>query len=153
MDENPSILSHVSVGTNHFEQAVAFYDAVLPTLGIGRIMSHPGAVAYGKIYPEFWVQVPIDGQPATIGNGTHVGFIAPTKEAVHTFYEAALSAGATGDGEPGGRPDYGEPYYGCFVRDLDGHKIEASYWDMELIQALYLDQPQSASPAIDNPGQ
>lgn len=132
--DNPSILSHISVGTNDFERAVAFYDCILPTLGCQRIMAHPGAVAYGKEYPEFWVQTPIDGQPATVGNGTHVGFVAPTQASVHAFYEAALAAGAQGDGPPGHRPDYGEAYYGCFVRDLDGHKIEASYWDMALVE-------------------
>jgi len=139
MDQNPSILSHVSLGTNDFDRAVAFYDQVLSTLGITRMMEHPGAIAYGKKYPEFWVGVPFDDQTATVGNGTHIGFIAPSKEAVHAFYEAALAAGATGEGEPGGRPHYGEPYYGCFVRDLDGHKIEAAYWDEQLEQQLYID--------------
>jgi catechol 2,3-dioxygenase-like lactoylglutathione lyase family enzyme len=105
-------------------------------------MEHPGAVAYGKQYPEFWVQTPIDSQPATVGNGTHIGFIAPTKAAVHAFYEAALAAGGVDDGAPGPRPDYGEPYYGCFVRDPDGHKVEASYWDLQLIQELYVDNPE-----------
>lgn len=66
MSQNPSILSHVSLGTNRFEQAVAFYDAVLATLGIGRVMdlSEYFAVAYGRAYPEFWIQAPHDGQPA-----------------------------------------------------------------------------------------
>lgn len=82
MDNNPSILSHVAIGTNHFERAVAFYDPVLATLGCKRLMEHPGAIAYGKQYPEFWVQTPINGQLATTGNGTHVGFVAPTKAAV-----------------------------------------------------------------------
>jgi len=41
MDNNPSILSHVSIGTNDFERAIAFYDAVLPTLGCKRLMEHP----------------------------------------------------------------------------------------------------------------
>jgi catechol 2,3-dioxygenase-like lactoylglutathione lyase family enzyme len=136
MEDNPSILSHISIGTNDFERAIAFYDRVLPTLGCKRIMEHSGAVAYGKQYPEFWVQTPIDGKVATVGNGTHVGFIAPTKDSVHAFYEAALTAGGADEGAPGNRPDYGEPYYGCFVRDLDGHKIEASFWDMQLIQEL-----------------
>ena len=45
---------------------------------------------------------------------------------------AALEAGASGDGPPGPRPHYGAPYYGCFVRDLDGHKIEAAFWDERL---------------------
>ena len=129
-DPNPSILSHVSIGTNDFARAVSFYDRVLPTLGCKRIMQHPGATAWGKVYPEFWVQTPIDGRPASVGNGTHFGFVASDKAAVHAFYEAALAAGARGEGEPGPRPDYGEPYYGCFVRDPDGHKIEAAYWDM-----------------------
>jgi catechol 2,3-dioxygenase-like lactoylglutathione lyase family enzyme len=77
-DDNPSIVSHVSIGTNDFTRALQFYDRVLPTLGCKRIMQHPGAAAYGKLYPEFWVQTPIDGNPAWLGNGTHVGFLAPT---------------------------------------------------------------------------
>jgi catechol 2,3-dioxygenase-like lactoylglutathione lyase family enzyme len=142
MDDNPSILSHVSIGTNNFERAVAFYDQLLPSLGCKQIMKHPGAVAYGKQYPEFWVQMPVDGQSASVGNGTHIGFIAPTKEAVHAFHEAALAAGGVDDGAPGPRPDYGEAYYGCFVRDPDGHKVEASFWDMQLIHELYVDKPE-----------
>jgi catechol 2,3-dioxygenase-like lactoylglutathione lyase family enzyme len=132
MSENPSILSHISLGTNDFARAVAFYDRVLPTLGCKRIMEHPGAVAYGREFPEFWVQTPIDGRPASVGNGSHFGFFAPSKEAVQAFFEAALDAGAQDDGAPGPRPEYGAPYYGCFVRDLDGHKIEAAFWDMSL---------------------
>jgi hypothetical protein len=54
-DENPSIMSHVSIGTNEFGRAVRFYDAVLPTLNAERILEHPGAIAWGKVYPEFWV--------------------------------------------------------------------------------------------------
>ena len=138
-DANPSSLSHVSLGTNKFVQAVAFYDQVLPTLGCKRILAHPGAVAYGRQYPEFWVQTPIDGRPATVGNGTHFGFVAADKAAVHAFYQAALEAGAVGEGEPGPRAEYGEPYYGCFVRDLDGHKIEATYWDLEQAYELYIE--------------
>jgi len=135
-DDIPSILSHVSLGTNDFDRAAAFYDQVLATLGCRRIMEHPGAVCYGKQFPEFWVQTPIDGQPAATGNGIHVGFIAADKAAVHAFYDAALAAGGSDDGPPGPRAEYGAPYYGCFVRDPDGHKIEAAFWDMALAQQL-----------------
>ena len=58
------------------------------------------------------------------------------KAEVDLFFKEALAAGATADGDPGHRHDYGEPYYGCFVRDPDGHKIEATYWDMELARKL-----------------
>ena len=129
MDVNPSILSHVSIGTNQFERACAFYDAVLATLGCQRVMEHPDAVAYGRLYPEFWVQAPIDGEPATQANGSHIAFFAGSREAVDAFYAAAMAAGASDEGPPGARPEYGEPYYGCFCRDLDGHKIEATWWN------------------------
>ncbi len=131
-NENPSILSHVSVGTNDMPRAVAFYDAVLPVLGCKKVMEYPFAVAYGKAFPEFWVQKPIDGQPAAVGNGTHFCFIAESKEAVHAFYEAAVAAGATDEGAPGPRPEYSMGYYGAFARDPDGHKIEAAYFDASL---------------------
>lgn len=131
-DENPNIISHISIGTNDFDSAVKFYDKVLATLGCKQIMYHPGAVAYGRAFPEFWVQTPIDGKPATIGNGSHIGFVASSKQKVHAFHEAAIAAGGIDDGAPGPRPDYGEAYYGCFIRDLDGNKIEATFWNEDL---------------------
>jgi catechol 2,3-dioxygenase-like lactoylglutathione lyase family enzyme len=133
-DANPSILSHISLGSNRFDEAVSFYDQVLPTLGCRRLLAHPGAVAYGREYPEFWVQRPSDGRPASVGNGSHIGFIAPDRASVDAFHRAALAAGARDEGAPGPRPEYGEPYYGCFVRDLDGHKIEATFWDQAAAQ-------------------
>ena len=125
-EENPSIVHHISIGTNNFDAASQFYDKVMATLGGKRVFEFPGAVAYGKQFPEFWLQVPIDGSPAASANGVHFCFIAPSKEAVDAFYQAAIEAGGSGDGEPGLRPDYGADYYGAFVRDLDGHKIEAA---------------------------
>jgi len=128
-DDFPSIMNHVSIGTNDFEKAKEFYDKVLGTLGASVLMQHEEAVVYGKTYPEFWLQAPHDGSKAESANGVHFAFMATSKEQVDAFYEAAVSAGAKDDGAPGPRPDYGEPYYGCFCRDLDGHKIEAVFWD------------------------
>ncbi len=126
--DNPSIMSHVSVGASNFERAVAFYDKVLATIGARRLMEHPGAVAFGKQYPEFWVQRPLDGAAASPGNGIHFGFFASSKEQVQEFYRVALEEGGRDNGPPGPRPHYGEPYYGCFVLDPEGNKIEATYW-------------------------
>lgn len=130
--ENPSIMSHSSIGVADFDKAITFYTAVLATIGAKKVMEHPDAAAFGKEYPEFWVNVPENDEAPSVGNGTHFGFVAPSKQAVHDFWEKALEMGATADGEPGPRPHYGEPYYGCFVRDLDGHKIEATFWDEEM---------------------
>ena len=123
----PSIMSHVSIGTNDLPRALEFYDAVLATVGGRRQHEVPDvAVAYGKFFPEYWVQKPLDGNAAGTANGVHFSFIAPDRDAVHAFHAAALAAGATDAGAPGPRPEYGPDYYGCFVYDPDGHKIEAS---------------------------
>lgn len=131
--EWPSIMSHVSVGTDDMDRALAFYDKVLATLGGRRLIEHEGeAVAYGRQYPEFWVNTPLDERPATAGNGSHFAFHAGSKAEVDAFHAAALSAGGLDEGAPGPRPQYGAPFYGCYVRDLDGNKIEATFWDAAL---------------------
>ena len=127
--ESRRILSHVSIGTNQFEPAVEFYERVLGALGYRQVLAFPGAVAFGTRDPEFWVQTPIDGSPASVGNGCHFGFSADSRAAVDRFHAEALACGGTSEGEPGPRPDYGPAYYGCFVRDLDGHKVEAAWHD------------------------
>jgi catechol 2,3-dioxygenase-like lactoylglutathione lyase family enzyme len=135
-DDNPSIISHVSLGTNRFEAARAFYERVLGLLGCRILVEHDGAVGFGKAYPEFWINTPYDGRKAQVGNGVHVGFLAASKAEVDAFYREALAAGGSGDGEPGNRIEYGEPYYGCFIRDLDGNKIEATFWDEDVAKRL-----------------
>ena len=45
--------------TNDFDKAIAFYDRVMPTIGAKRVYEpEPGAVAYGRSFPEFWVNRP-----------------------------------------------------------------------------------------------
>ena len=121
------MLHHVSVGVTDFARAAKFYDAVLATLGYKRVADYsPHAIGYGETYPEFWIGAPHDGRPASAGNGAHLGFSARTKAQVIKFHEVALAQGASNNGEPGPRPDYGPDYYGAFVYDLDGNKIEAT---------------------------
>ena len=130
VEPNPSIMAHVSIGTNRFGAAVAFYDKVLATLGAKRIVDVPGvAIAWGRQFPEFFVQIPYNQQAAETANGVHFAFLADSQKVVEDFYAAGIAAGATCDGEPGPRPDYSEAYYGCFMRDLEGNKIEAMHWD------------------------
>ncbi|MEM7743547.1 MAG: VOC family protein [Pseudomonadota bacterium] len=130
--QNPSILSHVSVGVSDMARASTFYDVVLGTIGAKRMIEHSEAIAYGREYPEFWINTPLDERPASVGNGSHFAFFAHSKAEVDAFHAAAIAAGATDDGAPGPRPEYGEPFYGCYVRDLDGNKIEATFWDQAI---------------------
>ena len=125
------MLHHVSIGVADVERAAQFYDAVLAKLGFKRVMEIlPYGIAYGLKMPQFWVQLPHDQSAPTSGNGTHVAFNASSKAAVNAFHSAAVSAGGRDEGAPGHRPEYTPEYYGAFVRDLDGNKIEAVFFDM-----------------------
>lgn len=119
------MIHHVSVGTNDIGRARAFYDAALPTIGLTLMKAMDEAGHYGSGHLLFSVQVPIDGAPATVGNGSHVAFEAEDRPMVEAFYRAALANGGTSDGAPGVRAEYDSHYYAAFVRDPDGHKIEA----------------------------
>lgn len=121
------MLHHVSVGVRDVERAAKFYDAVLGALGYKRLMEFlPYAIGYGDTAPAFWVQLPHNQQVATAGNGVHVSFIARSHEAVNRFHDVAMEMGAQNAGEPGPRPDYSPDYYGAFVFDFDGNKLEAT---------------------------
>jgi catechol 2,3-dioxygenase-like lactoylglutathione lyase family enzyme len=125
------MLHHVSVGVRDVERATSFYDAILAALGYRRVMEFlPYAVGYGDKHPSFWVQLPHNQQPASVGNGYHVSFMARSKDAVRRFHAAALAKGGSSNGEPGPRPDYGPDYYGAFVIDVDGNKLEATLTQM-----------------------
>jgi catechol 2,3-dioxygenase-like lactoylglutathione lyase family enzyme len=124
-DLPPSVISHVSLGTNDYPRAKAFYDVVLATLQIRCVMDFDGGAGYGRKFPEFWIQAPLDGARASAGNGVHVAFLANTINEVNAFHAKALELGGKDEGAPGYRPDYTPEYYAAFVRDLDGNKIEA----------------------------
>jgi catechol 2,3-dioxygenase-like lactoylglutathione lyase family enzyme len=124
-------IDHVSVGVSNMRRSKAFYDAALAPLGMAPIYpveigGQLVGVGYGQNdKPSFWIQLPINGQPATMGNGVHIAFNATTRAQVDDFFLAAIEHGGVEDGRPGLRSEYSPDYYGAFVRDPDGNKIEA----------------------------
>ncbi len=122
------MFSHVTVGTSNVPRACEFYDAVLAPLGISRTYRDDEAAGYGT-GPDgpsgFWILLPFDGGPMHPGNGVHTAFNAETRGVVDAFYAAALAHGGTDEGAPGLRPQYHEHYYGAYVRDPDGNKLQA----------------------------
>jgi catechol 2,3-dioxygenase-like lactoylglutathione lyase family enzyme len=120
------MLHHVSVGVSDLARAARFYDGVLGALGYKRVMEVlPYAIGYGEATPVFWVQLPHDQSAASSGNGVHIGLVGRSKAVIESFHRAALEAGGRDEGAPGPRPNYGPQYFGAFVRDLDGNKLEA----------------------------
>lgn len=119
------MLHHVSLGTSDLDRARAFYDPVMNELGLRRTLDVEEAVGYGTGITVFSLNMPADGEQATVGNGTHIAFEVEKRAAVDAFFQAALANGGTSDGPPGLRPEYDAHYYAAFVRDPDGNKIEA----------------------------
>jgi len=123
-----AVFHHISLGVADLARAAAFYDAALAPLGLVRIFENPRAVCYGP--PGFEGEAPFailgKGSDARApGVGFHMAFAAPSHEAVHQFHAAAIAAGGTDEGPPGTRENYSPDYYTAFVRDLDGHRLEA----------------------------
>ena len=122
------MLDHVSIPVSDLERASTFYDAVLGTLGLERRKERPGAIGYGpkeRRAPVFWILSEGGGHTGESGVGLHISFQARTASGVDAFYETALRCGGRDAGKPGKRPQYTAPFYGAFVIDLDGFKIEA----------------------------
>ncbi|RYF30751.1 MAG: VOC family protein [Comamonadaceae bacterium] len=119
------MIVHISVGTNDLGKARTFYDAALAELGVRRLSNSDRSADYGVSSILFSIETPVDGKRASSGNGTHIAFAAGSREIVEAFYRSALANGGGDAGAPGMRPNYDAHYYGAFVFDPDGNKIEA----------------------------
>ncbi len=121
------MIGYVTVGTNDFARATAFYDELFALLGAKRFMEFEGqyiAWAVSPDQPGFCIAKPFDGKPATIGNGCMTAFAVDSKEKVHAVYDKALELGGTDEGPAGPRSDN---FYAGYFRDLDGNKLNVFY--------------------------
>lgn len=122
------MIDHLSIPVADLARSGTFYDAVLATLGMVRRKEPAGAIGYGLPQHRsaaFWLLARHAAGSAAPGRGLHVGFAAERREMVDAFHAAALRHAARDAGPPGIRPQYGASFYGCFVIDPDGFKIEA----------------------------
>ena len=78
-------------------------------------------IAGRKGFPGFWVGPA--GGPET--RELHIAFNALSTDEVDAVHLAALDAGAEILHAPRIFPEYHPGYYAVFVRDLDGHNVEA----------------------------
>lgn len=125
------MINHLTLGTNDVERARRFYDPIFELLGLRLLRCDQTGAHYGTGEILFSLVAPTNGQPASAGNGTHVAFQARSRKMVNEFYEVALKHGGRSDGPPGIRPEYDAHYYGAFVLDPDGNKIEALSYSAE----------------------
>ena len=119
------MIGYVTVGTNNFERAMDFYDALFAVLGVKRLWNTDSMAAWGVSREEaaLCVVKPFDGNRATVGNGVMVALKVKSKEEVDLVHSKAIELGAKNGGDTGPRGDGG--FYGGYFRDLDGNKLNA----------------------------
>ena len=115
------MFSHVMVGSNDLDRSKSFYDALF---GKEARRDDKGRLSYGRRGSIFMVTKPIDGQPATNGNGSTVGIAFDSPEEVDAWHAAGVAAGGTSIEDP---PGYHENPFGklylAYLRDPDGNKL------------------------------
>jgi catechol 2,3-dioxygenase-like lactoylglutathione lyase family enzyme len=122
------MLGHLSFGVSDLPRAIAFYDAALAPLGYVRVWTTQTQAGYGEPGGGDKLALKLQSGPVVPpGPGFHLALTAPDQNSVHRFHAAALAAGGSDEGGPGPRPHYGASYYAAFVRDPDGHKLEAVF--------------------------
>lgn len=121
------MLHHLSLPTSDLSLSKRFYDAVMQALGYRCVFTDATAVGYGVEDGKDKLCLKLRAPFEPSGDGFHLAFAAPSREAVDAFHEAALSAGGEDNGPAGLRAHYGPTYYAAFVIDPDGHRLEAVF--------------------------
>lgn len=128
------MLFHVMIGSNDIDRSKAFYDAVLGVLGAREAATNTAASGHKRLFYRhgdgtmFGVSEPIDGEPATVGNGSTIGFACNSPEQVREFHDVAVAHGAASiEDAPGSRDGAMGLIYLAYVRDPDGNKLCAIY--------------------------
>jgi catechol 2,3-dioxygenase-like lactoylglutathione lyase family enzyme len=119
------MFSHVMVGANDLAASKKFYDAVLGTLGLpAGITDDKGRVFYLSPAGVFALTAPIDGNPATVGNGSTVGFNVADPATVDAWHAAGVANGGKSIEDPPGVREGGMgKMYLAYLRDPSGNKL------------------------------
>jgi catechol 2,3-dioxygenase-like lactoylglutathione lyase family enzyme len=114
------MIDHVGVSLPSLAEGRRFYGRALELLG------YPDGPAEGGGFVE-WDDFAIGeatGERA-VTRRLHIGFSAPSREAVDAWWRELTDEGHESDGSPGPRPAYGPEYYGAFILDPAGNSVEA----------------------------
>ena len=118
------VIDHVSITVNDMARAAPFYDAVMAALGVPCVWRETKAIGYGaRAAGQGYLTVA--ECPGVVADRRHWCFSAKDRAAVRAFHAAGLVAGGQDDGAPGLRPHYHADYYGAFLLDPDGNRVEA----------------------------
>jgi catechol 2,3-dioxygenase-like lactoylglutathione lyase family enzyme len=118
------MFSHVMFGVNDLERSKKFYDALPGTLGVGPGVANKNRYFYRSPAGTFGITTPINGAPATQGNGSTLGFAVQSPEQGDAWHAAGVANGGTScEDPPGFREGPTGQIYLAYLRDPDGNKI------------------------------
>lgn len=122
------MIDHLSITVTDLARAGRFYDAVMAALGHPKVKHGEVSIGYGvrrRADRDEGPYISIVRAAQVVADRRHWAFAAPSRAAVEAFHAAALAQGGKDDGAPGLRADYHAHYYGAFVTDPDGNRLEA----------------------------
>ena len=123
------MLNHVMIGSSDIEKTKNFYNAALGVLGAGAPMEHVNDTGQKRLFyihdgSTFSISEPINGAPASVANGSTIGFVCNSPEQVKEFHDVAVANGGTSIEEPPGPREGSMGVMNlCYFLDPDGHKI------------------------------
>ena len=119
------MFSHIMLGANNIEESKKFYDAILGVLGYpAGVVDAKGRCFYMTPKGIFAITKPIDGKPASKGNGSTIGFAAKSPQQVDEWHAAGLaSGGVTCEDPPGVRDGTIAKLYLAYLLDPAGNKV------------------------------
>ena len=119
------MFSHIMVGSNDIERSRRFYDALFAATG-GKpgVVDAKGRLIYAGETGRFLVTPPINGEPATAGNGATIGFAVASPDQAEAWHAAGVANGGTAiEDAPGPRDTPFGPLHLAYLRDPDGNKL------------------------------
>lgn len=123
------MIDHIGIQVADVEASLAFYLRTFAALGMREMMRFPISDAFvvglagPDGIPDFWLSPATGAETREL----HLAFRATDRDAVDAVHKAAVTAGAEVLHVPREWPEYHPGYYGVFLRDLDGHNVEAVY--------------------------
>jgi catechol 2,3-dioxygenase-like lactoylglutathione lyase family enzyme len=121
------MFSHMVVGSNDLKRAKRFYDALFAAMGgpEGALTPETGRLGYRHKGAAFLVKQPVDGAPASVGNGVTVGFLMESPEQAVAWHDAGVAHGGEACEDPPGVRTMadGRRLFLAYLRDPDGNKL------------------------------
>lgn len=122
-------IDHISLSVTDLNSAAYFYDAIMPILGAKKVGHSANALKYGvrntpAAHNHSYITI-FEVSNFTSSSTNHWCFRVDNREKVDAFYAKGIANGGRDAGQPGFRAEYHEGYYGAFLINPAGNKIEA----------------------------